>query len=213
MGSPTGISDEVKHRVPELGCIFIHIPKCAGNAVQQSLFGEIIFGHQTIRQYQLALPGNVYRNAWKFTVTRDPWERIVSAWRFLKAGGFHEHDADYFAENLSQYPTFDHFVNDWLVYQDLDQCGCAHFKTQMHYICDFRGRVAMDYIVKLSDLASEYSHIREKVGGSELIVNNQTMGENVNWRSFYDTSETLENVSRVYAEDIRVLDYAGKGVS
>ena len=71
----------------------------------------------------------------------------------------------------------------------------------------------MDYIVKLSDLASEYSHIREKVGGSELIVNNQTMGENVNWRSFYDTSETLENVSRVYAEDIRVLDYAEKGVS
>ena len=117
MGSPTGISDEVKHRVPELGCIFIHIPKCAGNAVQQSLFGEIIFGHQTIRQYQLALPRNVYRNAWKFTVTRDPWERIVSAWRFLKGGGFHEHDAEYFEENLSQYPSFDHFVNDWLVYQ------------------------------------------------------------------------------------------------
>ena len=212
-GKDTGISDELKHRISELGCIFIHIPKCAGNAVQQSLFREVVFGHQTIRQYQIALPKTLYEKTWKFTVTRNPWERIVSAWRFLEAGGFHEHDADYFAENLSQYPTFDHFVNDWLVFQDLDQCGCAHFKTQLHYIRDFRGRVAMDYIVKLSDLASEYSHIREKVGGSELIVNNQTMGENVNWRSFYDTSETLENVSRVYAEDIRVLDYAEKGVS
>ena len=213
LGRPTGISDELKRRISELGCIFIHIPKCAGNAVQKSLFGEVVFGHQTIRQYQVALPKVTYQNAWKFTIVRDPFERVVSAWRFLKAGGLHKHDADYFAENLSRYASFDHFVNDWLVYQDLDQCGCVHFKTQMHYICDFRGRVAMDYIVKLSDLASEYSHIREKVGGSELIVNNQTMGENVNWRSFYDTSETLENVSRVYAEDIRVLDYAGKGVS
>ena len=110
-GRPTGVSDELRRSVSDLGCIFIHIPKCAGNAVQKSLFGEVVFGHQTIRQYQVALPKVTYQNAWKFTIVRDPFERVASAWRFLKAGGLHKHDADYFAENLSRYASFDHFVN------------------------------------------------------------------------------------------------------
>ena len=87
-GRPTGVSEGLKNDISDLGCIFIHIPKCAGNAVQKSLFGEVVFGHQTIRQYQLALGSSEYRKAWKFAITRDPFERIVSAWRFLKNGGF-----------------------------------------------------------------------------------------------------------------------------
>jgi len=206
-GKDTGISDELKHRISELGCIFIHIPKCAGNAVQQSLFREVVFGHQTIRQYQIALPKPLYDKTWKFTVTRDPWERIVSAWRFLKAGGLHKHDADYFAENLSRYASFDHFVNDWLVYQDLDQCGCVHFKTQMHYIKGFDGNLSLDCIVKLSDLSGEYEKLKRRFGGGELIVDNETKGALVDHGSFYTSKETAANISRIYAEDIELLDY------
>ena len=96
-GRPTGVSEGLKNDISDLGCIFIHIPKCAGNAVQKSLFGEVVFGHQTIRQYQLALGSSEYRKAWKFAITRDPFERIVSAWRFLKAGGLHAHDEKYYS--------------------------------------------------------------------------------------------------------------------
>ena len=208
LSRPTGVSDELKSRISELGCIFIHIPKCAGNAVQKSLFGEVVFGHQTIRQYQVALPKVTYQNAWKFTIVRDPFERVVSAWRFLKAGGLHKHDADYFAENLSRYASFDHFVNDWLVYQDLDQCGCTHFKTQLHYLRNLRGEVAMDSIIKLSDLSDEYPELRNRLGGDELKVHNKTKGEDIDYRKFYNSNETLKNISMIYAEDIQELSYA-----
>ena len=207
-GKSTGVSNDLKKRISELGCIFIHIPKCAGNAVQQSLFGDIVFGHQTVRQYQLGLPRDTYRKAWKFTITRDPWERIVSAWRFLKAGGYHENDSKYFSETLSQYTTFDHFVNDWLVYQDLDQCGCTHFKTQLHYLRNLRGEVAMDSIIKLSDLSDEYPELRNRLGGDELKVHNKTEGEDIDYRKFYNSNETLKNISTIYAEDIQELSYA-----
>ena len=207
-GRPTGVSDELRRSVSDLGCIFIHIPKCAGNAVQKSLFGEVVFGHQTIRQYQVALPKVTYQNAWKFTIVRDPFERVVSAWRFLKAGGLHKHDADYFAENLSRYASFDHFVNDWLVYQDLDQCGCTHFKTQLHYLRNLRGEVAMDSIIKLSDLSDEYPELRNRLGGDELKVHNKTEGEDIDYRKFYNSNETLKNISTIYAEDIQELSYA-----
>ena len=212
---PTGVSEEAKKQIAYLGCIFIHIPKCAGHAMQKSLFGKRIFKHQTIRQYQIALPSPLYRNAWKFTVTRDPWERIVSAWRFLKAGGYHAHDNDekYFKENLSLYPSFDHFVNDWLVYQDLKQCGCVHFKPQLHYLTAFDGSVPMDYMVKLTDLAGEYENLRRRFDGGELIVDNATKGGQVDYRSFYTSAETFANVSSIYADDIRVLSYSSQADS
>ena len=210
LGRPTGVSDELKSCISDLGCIFIHIPKCAGNAVQKSLFGEVVFGHQTIRQYQVALPQSLYQNAWKFTITRDPFERIVSAWRFLKAGGLYLNDEKYFAETLSQYETFDHFVNDWLVYQDLDQCGCAHFKTQLHYLRNLRGEVAMDSIIKLSDLSDEYPKLRNRFGGGELITDNKTKGESVDLSAYYISEETLSNIACIYASDIQVLDYSSR---
>ena len=207
LSRPTGVSDELKSRISELGCIFIHIPKCAGNAVQKSLFGEVVFGHQTIRQYQVALPKVTYQNAWKFTIVRDPFERVVSAWRFLKAGGLNANDNKYFAETLSQYETFDHFVNDWLVYQDLDHCGCVHFKTQLHYIHDFNGEIPMNQIVKLSDLSGEYPKLSGRYGGSELITDNMTNGENVDLRSYYTSAETLRNIAGIYGADIEALGY------
>lgn len=207
LGRPTGVSDELKSRISELGCIFIHIPKCAGNAVQKSLFGEVVFGHQTIRQYQVALPKLSYQNAWKFTITRDPFERIVSAWRFLKAGGLNANDKRYFAETLSQYVTFDHFVNDWLVYQDLDQCGCVHFKTQLHYLRNLRGDLAMNQILKLSDLSDEYAKLRNRFGGSGLIIDNKVSGKSIDLSSYYTSAETLSNIASIYAADIEALGY------
>jgi hypothetical protein len=210
LGRPTGVSDELKSCISDLGCIFIHIPKCAGNAVQKSLFGDIIFGHQTIRQHQVALPKSAYENAWKFTVTRDPWERIVSAWRFLKAGGFHKNDEKYFSENLSQYASFDHFVNDWLVYQDLDQCGCTHFKTQLHYLRNLRGEIAMDSIIKLSDLSLEYPALRNRFGGGDLMVYNKFTEGRVDYHSYFTSQETLMNIAKIYADDIQVLGYSSR---
>ena len=206
-GRSTGVSDEISKQISDLGCIFIHIPKCAGNAVQQSLFGDLVFGHHTIRQYQIALPSDRYRKAWKFTVTRDPWERVISGWRFLKAGGYHAQDANYFAETLSEHSTFDHFVNDWLVYQNLDDCGCVHFKPQLHYLIEFDGSLPMDYMVKLADLPNEFKKLRQRFKGRELSVRNKTKGGTVDYRSFYTSAETFANVSRIYAEDIRVLGY------
>lgn len=210
LGKSTGVSDEIKGEIERLGCVFIHIPKCAGHAVQKSLFGRRIFKHQTIRQYQIALSHSVYCDAYKFTITRNPWERIVSAWRFLKAGGYHAHDNDkkYFEETLSAYPTFDHFVNEWLNGQDLNACGCVHFKTQLHYLRQFDGRLSMDCMVKLSDLASEYEGLRQRFGGGELIVDNETEGGAVDFRQFYTSEETVASIRHIYAEDFQQLGYS-----
>ena len=205
---PTGISESMKNSVVDRGCIFIHIPKCAGNSVQQGLFGDVIFGHQTIRQYQVALSGSEYRKAWKFTVTRNPWKRIASAWRYMKKGGGNDRDKVFFETTLSAYKTFDDFVNNWLVHQNLELCGCAHFKPQMHYISQFGGSISMDFIGKLSRLQDDYVEMRERLGGGELGFYNQTQNEPVDYEQLYANKETYDNVAKIYANDIEILGYS-----
>jgi hypothetical protein len=206
-GRPTGVSEELRQSVISLGCIFIHIPKCAGNAVQKSLFGKVVFGHQTIRQYQLAFTSSEYRKACKFTITRDPFERIVSAWRFLRAGGFHKHDAKFYEDILSHLPSFDHFVNEWLVHQDLDRCGCVHFKPQVHYIREFNGSIPMNHIVKMSNLAVEYENLRSRFGGGSLVVDNQSRDSTTDCTLTEVNKETLSAISSLYSEDYEQLGY------
>ena len=140
-------------------------------------------------------------------MTRDPWERLASAWQFLKNGGLHAHDAQYFTETISQYSTFDHFVNDWLVYQDLRNCGCVHFKPQVHFIQDLSGVLAMDQMIKLSNLGRDYSSLRERFMGEELTVENKAEESSEGYAKLLASGETRLNIAKVYAEDIAALDY------
>ena len=43
------------------------------------------FGHATAKEIQLKV-GNEYENMFKFTIIRNPWDRILSSYMFLKYG-------------------------------------------------------------------------------------------------------------------------------
>ncbi|HSH75802.1 MAG TPA: sulfotransferase family 2 domain-containing protein, partial [Longimicrobiales bacterium] len=73
-------------------CIFVHIPKCAGFSVARSLFGNLAGGHLTVRKYQMIYRRREFSEYFKFTFVRNPWDRVVSAFFFLKEGGVNEVD-------------------------------------------------------------------------------------------------------------------------
>ncbi|MFP4354891.1 MAG: sulfotransferase family 2 domain-containing protein [Phycisphaerae bacterium] len=68
-------------------CIFVHIPKAAGVSVCQTLFGNLAGGHDTIEKYQKVFSWSDYKRYFKFTFVRNPWDRLASAYRFLRKGG------------------------------------------------------------------------------------------------------------------------------
>ena len=56
--------------------------------------------------------------------------------------------------------------------------------------------------------SDEYPELRNRLGGDELKVHNKTEGEDIDYRKFYNSNETLKNISRIYAEDIQGLGYS-----
>jgi hypothetical protein len=84
----------------ERGCLFVHIPKCAGVAVSRALFGGLGGGHLPVAHYQLMFDAAQYARHFKFAVVRNPYDRLLSAYRFLAGGGTNAVDAAWAARNL-----------------------------------------------------------------------------------------------------------------
>ena len=68
-------------------CIFVHVPKCAGVSISRSLFGSLVGTHIAMKSFQLIYTEEEFARYFKFAFVRNPWDRLVSAYRFLKRGG------------------------------------------------------------------------------------------------------------------------------
>ena len=72
-------------------CIFIHVPKTGGMSVRKTLFTKSdLYPHLTIRDYQSLLSEQEVGSYYKFAFVRNPWDRLVSAYSFLRAGGLNK---------------------------------------------------------------------------------------------------------------------------
>ena len=78
--------------------IFIHIPKNAGISIEEALFDKKI-GHKSILQFE-SHNLKKYHEYFKFTVVRNPYDRLVSAFHFLKKGGRNPVDKAWSDNNL-----------------------------------------------------------------------------------------------------------------
>lgn len=98
----------------ELKTIFVHVPKCGGVSINRALFGNLGGGHTSLEEYLTVFSPSEFLSFFKFAFVRNPWDRVVSAYFFLKNGGLNQWDKDWFARELSEYETFESFVRQWL---------------------------------------------------------------------------------------------------
>lgn len=183
--------------------IFIHVPKCAGVSVVRSIYGNLAGGHATLDDYINAFEPNKLLQYFKFTIVRNPWDRLVSAYFFLKSGGFGPKDRTWFSSELGAYSDFRTFVLNWLTEENIWKW--YHFMPQYHFILERRNRLSLDFIGHFENLENDYELIRQKIGvGNPLAVSNSsTHGD---YKHYYD-QETRSIVRRVYCKDIELLGY------
>jgi len=180
--------------------IFIHIPKTAGYAVAQALSHQP--SHMPYSTYENVNPRK-FERFFKFTFVRNPWDRLVSCYFFLKQGGMTDLDKRFADDNLAAYDTFESFVDGWLTEQNI--WSWVHFKPQFSFICDASMRVRMDFVGRMETIEADFRYVCQRLNvAAELKRRNAS--EHRPYTEYY--SDTLrERVAAVYADDIALFGY------
>jgi hypothetical protein len=186
-------------------CIFVHIPKTGGISIKKSLFGIRGGAHRRLRNYKILYNEKEFSNYFKFSFVRNPWDRVVSAYEFLKAGGINEADRRWTEEVLSQFNSFNDFIVGWLA--ETEGYGEIHFMPQYEFICLGGTKPQVDYIGRFEQINKDFTKICNKIGVQKELSDNNKSSRHSDYKKYY-TKETEEVVEEVYSEDIRMFGYS-----
>jgi hypothetical protein len=200
----------VKRREPlwiERGIVFIHVPKAAGTSINQALYGRFM-GHA--RAVDIERWGSARLRALpRFAVVRNPWDRLLSAYRFARRGsgigeqvaGMHK-PAQY---HVPEFGTFERFVEEWLAPRDPGRLDGV-FQPQSNYVHGQAGQLLVDHLGKFEDLEPTFDYISGRIGTVGRIARTNRSGDEVDYRQFY-TSRTAKLVEQIYRMDVDAFGY------
>ncbi|HEX8639917.1 MAG TPA: sulfotransferase family 2 domain-containing protein [Allosphingosinicella sp.] len=189
------------------GIVFIHVPKAAGTSFNHALYGRFI-GHPRAMDVARWAPKAVQALP-SFSVTRNPWDRLVSAYRFARAGGgLGEKRAGMWRARHYQVPefaTFERFVREWLAPRDVTRLDGV-FQPQTLFLCDRSGTPLLDHIGRLEDLEPTYAFIARHRAPIPRLEKTNRSGDSVDYRRFY-TPELVRLVGNIYRGDVERFGY------
>ncbi len=189
-------------------CIFIHIPKTAGISLSKTLFGNLGPGHISIKKYQIIYSKEEFLNYFKFTFVRNPWERVFSAYSFLKNGGMNEIDEKWAAINLKAFDNFEEFIKIGLFKRNIRRH--LHFKPQYKFLLTpYNKKILVDFIGFFENIENDFKYIKNKLSMDADVYlkhENKSGNRKHNYKDYY-TNEMKDIVAHIYKKDIEIFGY------
>lgn len=204
--------------------IFVHIPRTGGTTVEYicGIHGRVVGGgkpqnnvwwggntqHYTVSQMIKKLGKEKYKTYTSFSITRNPYDRLVSIWkRFHKIKRL----------NLN----FEQFVDKYMK-SGAGDIG-THLKHQYKYLT-FEGKLCVDKLFKLENYSEVTDFLKEKGYTQDSVKQkdgrkfelyhengdprkfNGVLRDKESFMDYYNRS-TLEKVNKHYAKDFELLGY------
>jgi chondroitin 4-sulfotransferase 11 len=151
----------------------------------------------------------LFSNKTSFAVVRNPWDRIVSAYSFLKGGGTKFSKADVFP-----FPpllmSFEVFVHDYIVpsadrLESLDEV----LRPQHVFVNDKSGNPLVEHLGRFEaldafqDYLIEIGAVRERIAH----LNRSPRREFADYRHYFSSNALIEAVGSAYARDAAQFSY------
>lgn len=160
-------------------CLFVHVPKAAGQSVEQVfikaldltwetraplllrtndniLLGPKTLAHLTAQEYtdMKYMTPEQFSRYFKFSFVRNPYERLVSTYIYF----------DY----IKKY-DFKYFLNT-IVSNELNERSTRHFLPQHNYIYDKNENILVDYVGRFENLQNDFNHVCDCIGMSNTTL-------------------------------------------
>ncbi|SHG91596.1 sulfotransferase family 2 domain-containing protein [Marivita hallyeonensis] len=203
--------------------IFVHIPKTGGTSVALALEDrahrdDILIGdtpkaqkrkgrlkglkaqgrlwkHSTLADIGGVLPPEELSRMFVFTLVRNPWDRMVSYYHWLRAQNF-----DHPAVRLAKQSDFDRFV---CADETRASFEAASFAS---YVTDTEGAERCNAFVRLERLEEDLAPVWDHLGFTLPIPHANASDRPRDYRSAY-TDLTADAVAQMCAQDIARFDY------
>ena len=186
--------------------IFVHIPKCGGNSVNKFIRRKNIsvIDHNIRAKNFKYLKDRVAENlkGYVFTFSRNPWDRLVSAYFYLRQGGYITKDKIDYDKYLSHYSTFEDMVLNW----NDNLFNQLHFMEQYKWICDSNGELIPDFIGRFENLQEDFDIVCDKIGIPKQKLPHKNKSKHKHYTEYYN-DETRQIVAEKYAKDIEYFGY------
>lgn len=171
------------------------------------LFPGVRSTHYPWHYYQDYCPAR-FSEYFKFAFVRNPFDRLVSAYHYLRQGGQSMTRADIrFARRwLSRYDTFQKFVIDGLGRPAIRRWG--HFVPQAEFIASRDGTLQVDFVGRVESLRDDLQMVARRLGirASATRVN---ATQRAHYANYFD-AETAAVAAHHYADDFRWFGYSDR---
>jgi hypothetical protein len=190
-------------------CVFVHITKAAGTSLALSLFGELPY-HYTAQEYRVIYGRRDFNSFFKFTFVRNPWDRLYSAYSYLKGGGWNEQDAQWSYDNLSDIQSFDDFVINWLSEDRLS--SHIHLWPQSDFICNAWGQPIIDHLGYFETIQQDFDLVAARLNLQQVNLKHTNASKREGYTSVYSDA-AIQKVAALYSKDIANFGYQFNGLN
>lgn len=188
--------------------IFVHIPKAAGRSVQNGLLGGHSVSHCSLNMYRIILGDCFFNSCYKFSFVRNPFDRLLSAYRFLSSGGVSDEDKYNQIKYFDAFPSFENFVENGL--NEKVMSSVIHLLPQKNFLTLRSNALGIDFVGRYESFEKDYRALQEtlNVDHQKTIPweNKSNNSERYGYRDFYTNSMRCK-VEELYKDDLLLLDY------
>ena len=193
---------QVKHSPLKQGAtgsfVFVHINKTAGTSIGRAI-GLPDKDHLTAKEIISMIGRQNWDGAYKFTVVRNPWDKVVSLYEYRRK------------KNKTLIASRGVSFTDWVKLthgQNQDPFyynNPKSFQTQLEWLRDDEDGIAIDYVARFETLHADFEQIKTAIGCNANLPHLNASSRK-NFKEYY-TAESRDIIARWYQQDIDFFAY------
>ena len=147
--------------------------------------------HNEIRVAKKVLPDEIFNSYFKFAFVRNPWDRLVSEYEFIRRRPNHGRHSKVIRMEFDEY----------IVYQSKRRD--AH---QIDMLADKQGNLLMDFVGKFENLEKDWLYVAKKLGIENKELGHRKKSGIKDYKAYY-TQENWDLVADLWHRDIDAFGY------